>query len=201
MTGMLWLRRGVLMPLALAVVLGGCAGDKPMTAEPTVITTEGVSAVASTTAPTPYTAAEIREANPPGTRLVFRLEQAGQAAVLRVIDFVGGDATVAVMATTMLTEQREPLGDAERSEATWVELRDHAAFPAAHTRRTRSTATVPAGRFDVWLYTVESEEDGAPVTTRFSFALDRPGPPVLLEQELDGQVTLRMALIEDSRGR
>jgi hypothetical protein len=117
-----------------------------------------------------------------------------------VIEFVGGDAEFVALEFSMLTEQGEPMGSVDRSEVTWTELRDHAAFPAASTRRARSTATVPAGRFEVWQYTVQGEEDGVPVTTRFSFALDRPGPPVLLEQEIDGQVALRMALVEDSRG-
>jgi hypothetical protein len=201
MTGVIGIRRHLSLPLVLVVFLGGCAGDKLEMAQPAIITSEGVVALASTNAPTPYTAAQIRKTNPPGTRLVFRLESTGQPAMLRVIEFVGGDATIAVVEQSMLSEQGEPLGNVDRFEATWGELRDHAAFPAASTDRVRSTATVPAGRFEVWMYTVESEEAGAPVTTRFSFALDRPGPPVLLEQELDGQVTLRMALIEDSRGR
>jgi hypothetical protein len=191
-----------LAALAAAVVLlGGCAGDDAVEPRPAIITTDGGVALGSTTAPTPYTAAAIRDENPPGTRLVFRLEQPGQPVVLRVIDFVGGDATQAALEFSMLTERGEPLGDVDRSQVAWAELRDHAAFPAARTHRTRSTATVPAGRFDVWQYTVESEEGGAPVTTRYSFALDRPGPPVLLVQETSGQEVLRMALVEDSRGR
>jgi len=201
MTGVTSFRRHLAMPFVLVVLLGGCAGDKSETARPAIITSEGVAALASANAPTPYTAAQIREANPPGTRLVFRLESTGQPVALRVIEFVGGDATLAVVESSMLTEQGQPIGDVDRSEATWVELRDHAAFPATRTRRVRSTATVPVGQLDVWQYTVESEEDGALVTTRFSFALDRPGPPVLLEQEVNGQVTLRMALVEDSRSR
>ena len=201
MTGVIRIRRHLSLPFVLVAFLGGCAGDKAETVQPAIITSEGVAALASTNVPTPYTAAQIREANPPGTRLVFRLESTGQPAVLRVIEFVGGDATLAVLEQSILSEKGEPLGAADHSEATWVELRDHAAFPAASTDRVRSIATVPVGQFEVWKYTVETEEDGAPVITRFSFALDRPGPPVLLEQELDGQVTLRMALVEDSRGR
>jgi hypothetical protein len=201
MTVVISLGRHFAMPLVLVVLLIGCAGDKSETARPAIITSEGVVALASTSAPTPYTAAQIRETNPPGSRLVFRLELTGQPAAVRVIEFVGGDATLAVVESSMLTEQGQPIGDVDRSEATWVELRDHAAFPADRTRRVRSIATVPLGRFEVWQYTVESEEGGAPVTTRYSFAVDRPGPPVLLEQEADGQVTLRMALVEDSRGR
>ena len=62
--------------------------------------------------------------------------------------------------------------------------------------------TVPAGTFDVWRYTVLGIADGSggPALTHFSFALDRPGPPVLMEAETDGEISLRMVLIEDSRG-
>jgi hypothetical protein len=200
MAGVISFPHPLLMPLVLVLLVGGCAGAKPVTAQPAIITTEGVTAPAAATAPTPYSAAEIREANPPGTRLVYRIEETGQPAALRVIEFVGGDAVLTTTETSMLTEQGEPVGGVDRSEATWVELRDHAAFPAASTHRTRSSVTVPAGRFEVWQYAVETEEGGAPVTTRFSFAVDRPGPPVLLEQELDGQVVFRMVLVEDSRG-
>ena len=60
--------------------------------------------------------------------------------------------------------------------------------------------TVPAGTFDVWRYTVQPGQDAANAVTQFSFALDRPGPPVLLETRTDSEITLRMVLIEDSRG-
>ena len=155
------------------------------------------------TAPTPYTADQIREANPPGTRLVFRLERHDGPVEFNVVEFVGGDAThagYAVMESRTETENHDPIGDVERSEATWTELRDHAAFPAARTRRSRASVTVPAGRFDVWLYTVENEPGRPPAISRFCFALDRPGPPVLFETEQAGRVMSRMVLVEDSRG-
>lgn len=151
-------------------------------------------------APTPYTAGQIRESNPPGTRLVFRIERAGEPAVQRVMAFVAGDAEHAVTESSMLTLSGEPLGEPVQSTATWAELRDHASFPAALTRREMTTVTVPAGTFDVWRYTVRSGDDGDAAVSTFFFALDRPGPPVLLETETGGEVTFRMVLIDDSRG-
>ncbi len=59
--------------------------------------------------------------------------------------------------------------------------------------------TVPTGRFDAWIYTVRSDDGQPPTTSRFTFAMDRPGPPVLFETEQDGRVTMRMVLVEDSR--
>lgn len=151
-------------------------------------------------APTPYTTEQIHEANPRGTRLVFRLEQTGEPTVLNVMVFVDSDAKAAVTESRVLSLAGDPIGDVGRSEATWVALRDHGAFPADRTRRVRATVTVPAGTFDVWRYTVQSGPEGATSATDFWFALDRPGPPVLMETRTNGEITLRMVLIEDSRG-
>ena len=87
--------------------------------------------------------------------------------------------------------------DADAEEA---RTRERVAVGAvrAEVVRVGAPVQVPAARSG-WDEEDDSEEAGAPVTTRFSFALDRPGPPVLLEQELDGQVVFRMVLVEDSR--
>ena len=185
-------RRRLLGLLVLLVPAGGCTAGGPTVTPPV-----------AATAPTPYTAEQIRDANPPGTRLVFRVERHDGPDIFSVMEFIGGDATHAghaVMESRTETEDHDPIGDVVRSEATWTELRDHAAFPSARTHRSRASVTVPAGRFDVWLYTVQSEPGQPPTTSRFCFALDRPGPPVLLETEQDGRVISRMVLVEDSRG-
>ena len=175
--------------VALTLLLGGCATGEQ--------TTPGQAA---RTAPTPYTAEQIREANPRGTRLVFRLERTGEPTVLNVMAFVGGDTHNAVTESRVMSLAEDPIGDVGRSESTWVELRDHGAFPADRTRRKRTTVTVPTGTFDVWRYTVQSGPDGANAVTDFWFALDRPGPPVLMETRTGSEIKLRMVLIEDSRG-
>jgi hypothetical protein len=175
--------------VALTLFLGGCATGKQTT--PTQ---------ATRMAPTPYTAEQIREANPRGTRLVFRLEQTGEPTVLNVMVFVDSDAQAAVTESRVLSLSGDPIGDVGRSESTWVAFRDHGAFPADRTRRVRATVTVPAGTFDVWRYTVQPGTGQGEAVTDFWFALDRPGPPVLMETRTGSEMTLRMVLIEDSRG-
>jgi hypothetical protein len=60
---------------------------------------------------------------------------------------------------------------------------------------------VAAGRFDCWRYTVTEipPGEGAPTTSVFHFATDRPGPPVLYEMHRDGERVFRMELLEDTR--
>jgi hypothetical protein len=155
------------------------------------------------TAPTPYTAVQIRDANPPGTRMVFRLEEDGRAAGTRTIRFIGGIGAgdVAVMIGTGASPSGAPLGAPERSIATWSDLRDHAAFPLNRTTRRRERCTVEAGTFECWLYLVEAPGVGeAPALSRYYFADDRPGPPVLVEEERGGELVSRMELVSDSRG-
>jgi hypothetical protein len=171
--------------LAISAWAGGCASAQK----------------AGTTAPTPYTAAQIRDGNPPGTEMVFLIEQAGTPPARRTVRFLEGDGEHAVTESSMATAAGDPVGEAERGEASWTELRDHAAFPTDATKRMRTTCTVPVGRFDCWLYEVSGEEEGTSTVTRFYFADDRPGPPVLMEIETDGERTYRMTLLEDTRER
>ena len=147
------------------------------------------------TAPTPYTAEEIRAANPVGTVLVYRIQQTGAPAVVRTMVFVRADSNGARIASSTVTEGGAPVGAATEAEALWTELRDHAAFPAARTVRSRSSCAVPGGSFDCQLYTVTDEEDGVPTLSRYWFALERPGPPVLLETKKGGAVVFRMELM------
>jgi len=151
--------------------------------------------------PTPYTAREIRDANPPGTQLAYRVEEADADPIRRIMKFLKSESGNAVLETLTLRVTGEPIGFPQRSEATWEELRDHALFPADGTTRTRSKVTVPAGEFDTWLYTVTASQAGVTSTTLFHFADDRPGPPVLLESRLGDRVVSRMILTGDSRGR
>lgn len=149
------------------------------------------SAVEPGLLPFPYTAEEIRLGNPPGTVLVHRLERAGSPTVLRETHFVADDGTTAGMREVVRQD-----GDVIREsagEATWVELRDHASFPADAAVRAEASCEVPAGRFDCWLYTVAGD-DGS--ESRFWFARSRPGPPVLYEVEQGGEVVFRMTLVE-----
>ncbi len=151
------------------------------------------------TAPTPYTAAEIRGANPAGTVLVYRIEQTGAPTVVRTMRFVRADADGARIESSLATEGGEPVGEPDANEAAWTELRDHAAFPEDRTIRSRTSCTVPDGTYDCVLYTVTGAEDGIPILSRFWFAFRKPGPPVLLEIEKEGAISFRMELLEYRR--
>ncbi len=173
--------------LPLLALLAACRGAPP--AEPAEL------------APIPYTADEIRAAHPPGTKLVFQVEQTGLPTIHRTMLFARSedpDATLIEGRTT--TPEGQELQPAEQGAATWEELRHHAAFPADGTERSETEVLVPAGRFDCTLYTVGTVEAGAPTVSRYWFAHDKPGPPVLLEIERGGLVILRMTLLEYHKG-
>ena len=165
--------------------------------------TEGVSEAASgaSTAPPPFTADEIRAANPPGTERVFRVQTAGQPALLQTMRFLDGDANETRVEGAMTTLDGRPVGEPAVESHRWAELRDHAAFPVEATHRSRATCTVGAGRFDCMLYVVEElAEDGTPTTSRYYFSREHPGPPVLLEVERAGALGFRMELVELAEG-
>ena len=151
------------------------------------------------TAPTPYTADQIRAANPVGTVLVYRIQQTGTPTVVRTMEFVRDDPNGARITSLTVTEGGAPMDTPTDADALWTELRDHAVFPAARTVRSRRSCTVPGGSFECMLYTVTAEEEGIPTLSRYWFALRRPGPPVLLETEKGGVVVFRMELMDVRR--
>lgn len=175
----------------LAWTLAGCAGRGALAGEPR-----------PETAPTPYTADEIRAALPPGSRIVLRREMQGLPTVHSTMTFRAADdperETRLVVHTT--TPDGMEVAPPDEGTVSWEELRDHAAFPAAATERAEGRIEVPAGGFDCMLYTVRTMEQGAPTVSRYWFAKDLPGPPVLLEVEREGTTILRLTLLETTRG-
>lgn len=152
-------------------------------------------------APTPYTAAEIREAHPDGTMLRFAV-QAGPRApeIIQVMRFDQSDAEGVNVESWTEDLRGTRLGDATRARATWDELRDHAAYDAVLAAREPSHCVVVAGDYDCWLYTVQSASTDSGAVERYWFAHTKPGPPVLLVREQGGLEVLRMELLEYRRG-
>ncbi len=142
--------------------------------------------------PTPFSAAEIRDACGPGRTLRFRIEQPGAEPVIRVTRYGEGDAAVAAQEAWLESSAGAPLGEHELSRPTWLELQEHASFPAATTVRVDEEIAVPAGTFSCLRYD-RADEDG---TWRFWFARDLPGPPIRLEHEADGRVAFSSTLLE-----
>jgi hypothetical protein len=88
-------------------------------------------------APTPFTAAEIRAGCP-----------AGRVSIVRTPDglgstrFASDDDEGAWIEDTPLDESRRPVGPVERERSTWLELQEHAAFPAQSTEGGKTLVTL-----------------------------------------------------------
>lgn len=148
-------------------------------------------------APTPYTAEQIRDAFPAGTQVRFTLTMPDGATMISAMEFTAVDAEGATYRHAMLTASGEELSPPEESRAAWTELRDHAKFPLESTRVEEVSVTTALGTFDAWLYTVQADEEGfGPTTQRYWFAKEMPGPPVLLTVEAGGAEVQRMEMIE-----
>jgi hypothetical protein len=75
--------------------------------------------------------------------------------------------------------------------ATWEQLRGHASFPLAATTIETGVADTPAGQFRARIYTVRKGDD----VSRFYFADERPGPPVLFYTEKAGVRAITSVLV------
>ncbi len=143
--------------------------------------------------PTPFTAAEIRGGCPPGRTLRYRLERADAEPEIRVTRYLDGDAEGASQESWLESTDGTVLAEPEAGRATWLELQEHASFPAATTVRTEEELTTPAGTFACWRYD-RTDDDG---TWRFWFARGLPGQPVRFEHEVGGRVVFSSTLLEN----
>jgi hypothetical protein len=77
---------------------------------------------------------------------------------------------------------------------TWVELQDHAAFPADSTQRTELIRETPLGILDGWLFTVSDEAEGT--VTEYFFARAYPGSPVHMLTMRNGNLVVELTQLE-----
>lgn len=144
-------------------------------------------------APRPFTAAQIRAFHPPGTTFVHAVESRGEVRRTRST-VVSADQEWVEFEDQALDEAGSPVGEPSRWKASWVELRDHATFPAQDTTITDVRHTVPAGTFECWLYVVTSDNE----ERHFYFAKEKPGAPIAVFTWKNGEVVSRMWLLEFS---
>jgi|GEM_PF-2721064 len=130
--------RRLALLLALSPLLAACAS-----------TTEGIL-------PHPFTAAQIRDTNRPGTVLVFRVTQPDQPAVLQVFEFGATDGEFVDLATRATDTGGNPLGPSKASRPSWSELRDHATYSPDDTVRGSASISTPAGDFSCTFYRREN---------------------------------------------
>lgn len=171
------MHRSRLLPLAgIALVAAGCGGttDQPAAAP---------SSSAPELLPHPFTAEQIRDTWQPGLALVLRTTDSDGESFERwtVVDADGEGATIEF---TPVDAAGQSTGEPRIARSSWIELRDHASFPAASASREPVTdRETPLGRLDGWLYTVRDDEGG---TTEFFFAAGLPGAPVTMRTTRDG---------------
>lgn len=147
-------------------------------------------------APTPFSAADIRQGCPPGYWIKFKIETPGKSPRYQVTTFKNGTDEGTDFETVNLDEKGDKIGDRQTARATWQDLQAHASFPQAHTRIQPELYTTPMGTFEGWLYIVISVEKDKKKVQQFRFARSIPGPPVNFEQWSDGRLTFRMTMID-----
>jgi len=147
--------------------------------------------------PTPFSAAEIRDGNTPGTTRTYLVMTGGELELERTT-FLEDPKGLARFRSERRGLDGESLGEPGEAAAPWEALQRHASYPRAEAARTDAICTTAAGRFDAWLYDWrQPARDGEPASRhRVWFAKEVPGPPVLYETTVDGELVFRMELIE-----
>lgn len=134
----------------------------------------------------PFSAEEIRDEWVPGFRLLMRRSYPERTRIERWTVVSADDAGVEIEYAT-IADDGSVEGEPSVSRSAWTELRDHAAFPAAHTTREWVSRETALGDFEGWLYRVAVP--GAAVINEFFFVPELPGAPVHM-RTLEGDATV-----------
>ena len=164
------------------------------TGDPTdVPSTDDPHVLAPGTAPTPFTADEIRAGCPAGRTITLLVEPAGAPPWQRVNRFVDADAEGATLQRWRVGPDGEPDGEVAAARTTWLQLQQHASFPADAVTVAPDTVELPMGTFATLRYTVV-DDDGV---ATFWFAHDFPGMPVRYESPAQGGGLDRTTMIRN----
>src|SRR5262249_46957224 len=111
-------------------------------------------------APTPFTAADIRDGSPAGKTMTLRVEAEGAEPFLRVNRYVEVDEQGVLIGRGRATSAGPPMAPPQGGRATWLELQAHASFPAEQTTIESGDVETPMGSLACLRYTVR---DGSSV--------------------------------------
>ena len=138
---------------------------------------------------TPYTAEQIRDAWVPGLSLKMVNEtQYGKQYQRWTV--VSADDEGADVEYAEIDAQDNRMGEPQVRRSLWVELRDHARFPADVCTRTEVTRQTALGELTGWSYVLSDEAND--VVTEFFFAHSLPGAPVHMVVTRAGAVMQEM---------
>jgi len=135
----------------------------------------------------PFTADEIREAWVEGFRLLIRRTTPEGSSIERWTVLSADDEGAEIEYVTL--DQDNNVSESAVRTATWVELRDHASFPAATATREWITRSTGIGTYDGWLYRVAG--DGGAVEEYF-FVPSLAGAPVQMKIVLGDQTVFEL---------
>lgn len=156
----------------------------------------GDGATKTEMAPTPFTAAQIRDATRNGRRYEWKVEANGKPTQWLEITFHDVDANGATIYRGGRDDEEQPM-TTTAVPVTWEELQGHARFPAGATTRSEGSVTTPAGTYDCVVYRVTTDDGSLRV---FYFAKSMPGAPVLHYSERNGERLETSTLVAHSPG-
>jgi hypothetical protein len=145
-------------------------------------------------APTPFTADEIRAGCPAGRTIRLRVDAPGEPPFLRVNRFTECDEAGAVFERSRQSLDGSPVGEPEAQRVTWLQLQQHASFPAEVTTIAAERIATAIGERDCLRYTVR---DG-PTEELFWFAMDLPGMPVQVHTRIDDEVVATVSVVDNT---
>lgn len=143
--------------------------------------------------PTPFSAAQIRDAFEVGREVRSLMVRAGAEPYVLVRRNLAADDAAGVFEVWTESTDGARLSEPEQGRSTWLELQGHASMPIDATTIEPAEVDVPMGRFDGLRYT---RAQGDTVDT-FWFARERPGAPLRLEMRVGGEVVFSSMVISE----
>ncbi len=146
--------------------------------------------------PMPFTADEIREEWVEGLTLVMHTKTPeGETRDRWTV--VAADTEGVDIRFAPIDAAGNAAGEPRDERSGWVELRDHASYPADTASLEEVTRDTALGRLDCWLYRVRDDATGS--ETEVLFAKQLPGAPVEMRMSKDGTEIMEMLQVERHR--
>jgi len=174
----------ILVGAGFICALGCGASPEPAIAENVVDIPKEEGLVPALLDP-PFTAEQIRDEWVEGFQLQIRRWTADEEIVERWT-VVRTDADGVDIESVVLEESGSVAAEAHVQTSSWVQLRDHASFPADRATREAVSRETPLGELQGWLYSVTDGKSGT--VTEFFFAEALPGAPVFVHVLREGEI-------------